>query len=107
MSTTQEIPAEIMQEARRCYDKLGAGSIADREYIARALLARDTAARKERAEIARAEERQRRTNMDECAAGSRAWGVVPEDAMMAQGHKAITAGSIAAAIEATIGGGNE
>lgn len=44
-----KIPDEIMREARRCYDKLGTGSIADSEHIARALMARDNRA----AEIAK------------------------------------------------------
>jgi hypothetical protein len=63
MTETQEIPAEIMAEAFAISDKFYASDSGHKRnltlHIARALLARDTAARKECAEIARADGQER------------------------------------------------
>jgi hypothetical protein len=91
-----KIPADVMAEARALLMKLhGATELGQRaNWLAEALMARDTATRKECVEIAREAQRMRERLFAENEASINA-------------HRAMQAMEIADAIEATITGGGD
>ena len=99
MTKAQEIPAEIVQEARALAVAWCAHVLVDgaADAIAKALQARDTATRKECAEIAREAQRNSRRNRLDAHPD-----IAPYHLWAEQQAK-----TIATAIEATITGGGE
>jgi hypothetical protein len=98
MTETQEIPADVMAEARSIAISLnGFATNDDFVRIARALQARDTAARKECVEIAREAQRNSRRNRISTHPDLSPYHLWAEQ----------QANNIATAIEATITGGGD
>jgi len=97
----EDITQEVWRAAEHAFYDSAPNAVGAVEAIARAIMAAEKrGAEREReacARMADEEERKRLSNMRSAQEGSAEWGN-PQEAALAQGHKAVTAMSIAAAI---------